>query len=91
MLVSARHPRLLTQNVFYRRQGPDGPSAEGEEQGAVDREEEEDLRAVDAQIEAVVVSRSTGLPDRVILPDVQAEHRQARQKCVRVVQEKIGI
>ena len=75
----------------YRIQRKNAAPAEGEEQGAVDREEEEDLRAVDAQIEAAVVSRSTGRPDRVILPNVQAEHRQARQKCVRVVQEEIGI
>ena len=57
----------------------------------MDREEEEDLRAVDAQIEAAVVSRSTGRPDRVILPNVQAEHRQVRRKCGREGQEEDGI
>ena len=57
----------------------------------MDREEEEDLRAVDAQIEGAVASRSTGRPDRVLLPDVQAEHRKARRKCGREGQEEDGI
>ena len=75
----------------YRIQRKNAAPAEREVQDPMERQEEKDLRAPEARTEVPAAGRGLDSLERVLFPDVQAEHRQARQKCVRVVQEEIGI
>ena len=74
----------------YRIQRKNAAPVEREVQDPVERQEEKDLRAPEARTEAVDVGLRAELPDRVLLADVQAEHRQARQECRRVGQKEDG-
>ena len=79
----------MSHHLFiFREQGPHAALAEREVQDPVERQEEKDLRAPEARTEVPAAGRGLDSPERVLFPDVQAEHRQARQECLRVVQEE---
>ena len=81
----------MSHHLFiFREQGPHAALAEREVQDPVEYQEEKDVRPTHAEVEGPTASPIIRRPNRVLLPDVQGEHRQAGQKCRRVGQEENG-